>query len=99
VRVIAAREANLTKAQAVGVALEGSNDVAAFERAWQRVEADRARLRSVDVTVFADEESAIAALQNIAGILSATAWVDGLKAEARVDTFDGLRATIPAKGL
>ncbi len=79
--IIEKREEGLTKAQAIGPVLNGSDDIATFNEMWDVVEAERLSLHAVNLTAFATEAQYKSALAELITHLNPTLWVEGIKAE------------------
>lgn len=97
VRIITAREQGLTKAQAVGPALKGSDDVQSFLRLWTEVEEERLSFRAVSPADFTTQTAYLQALGKIQRYLDAGLFFNGLKAERGVGTWAQLKASFSAE--
>ncbi len=79
--IIEKREEGLTKAQAIGPVLNGSDDIVTFNEMWDVVEAERQSLRAINPGAFATEAQYKLAVAEKATHLNPNLWVDGIKAE------------------
>lgn len=95
-RIVAAREADpkASKALIVGIALQGSDDVAGFERAWDEIEAERVAMAAVSPASCATESAYRNELTAISKHLDAQLFVNGTLAEAGVATWAELKSKL-----
>ena len=91
-RIIEAKEAGLSKAEAAGQCLNGSDDVAGFEKLWRRITRQSKKARLVDPAMFSTVVAYKAAVREAAPLLDDTKWYNGLKAETETESFDELKA-------
>ena len=87
-KIITAMENNLTKAQAIGGVLAGSDDIASFNELWDAIEAEGKAFRSVDCSKYETEEEYLESLP--AKYLDKELWLVGLLDEKGVADWDGL---------
>ena len=87
---IAQIQAGQTKAQAIGIVLKGSDDVATFNEVWEALVAEGKAMRSVGVE---DKTEAVykLALVNSCAYLDSTKWYAGLLKEKDVKTYTELK--------
>ena len=87
-RIITAMDSGLSKAQAIGDVLKGSDDIDTFNELWDAIEAEGKALRSVDCSKYETEEEY---LENLpAKYLDKELWLVGLLDEKGVADWDGL---------
>ena len=91
-RVIQTKEDGLSRAEAAGICLAGSDDVATFNRLWKEVDAQAALARSVSPADHDTVGKFKAALSVAAPLLDSTTWYNGLKAEKKVTSYPDLAA-------
>lgn len=91
-RIIAQMDAGKTKAEAIGPCLQGSDDVATFNRLWAEIEAEGKALRRVSVESARDETEYRAELAKVAKRLDVDAWIAGIKAEKGAKNFSELKS-------
>ena len=90
--IVAQREHGLTKAQAIGPVLNGSNDVAAFNKAWGEVEAERVALRAIATSDYDTEAKYVTDLTKTTSHLDSAKWVAGIKAEQGIMKWSDLQS-------
>ena len=91
--IIAAREASpkASKAQLIGGVLQGSDDVAGFERAWGAVEAERVTMDTVNPANYDTRVDYEVELDKIAVHLDSYSYADGVLDKEDVATWNELQ--------
>ena len=91
--IIAAREASpkASKAHLVGAVLQGSDDVAGFEQAWDAVEAERKAMAAVNLEEHITRVTYEADLDKIAVHLDSYSYAEGVLDAAGVTTWNELQ--------
>lgn len=84
-RIIEQMDAGATKAQAIGPALAGSDDMATFNRLWKEIEDEGKRLRAVNPEDSKSDKQYKVALKAEAKWLDVDVWVAGYMAEQGID--------------
>ena len=79
----------LTKAQAIGPVLDGSNDVGTFNKVWKELFEKKKKMKSVAIqdTVTKTKEE----LSKVSKYLDVDTWYNGLLEENDVSTFTALK--------
>lgn len=93
-KIVELREADkkTTEASAVGIcAEEAGGSPIDFYRVWDEIEAERATLQKVDLTVFNTEADYRTALTILTKHLDSDLWIAGLKAKKEVSTWTDLK--------
>ncbi len=93
-RVIQAKEDGLSRAEAAGVCLAGSDAVLLFNQLWEQVDDQVRSARAVSPADYDTVTDYKAAVSAAAPLLDATLWYNGLKAETGTATFTELTAKI-----
>ncbi len=92
--IIAAKDADTPKAEAIGTCLAGSDDVSGFERLWKMIDAQVLKARAVSPADHSTVTSYKSAVSAAAPLLDATKWYNGLKAECEVSTYGELTSKV-----
>lgn len=90
--IIVQRELGLSKAQAIGPVLDGSDDVATFNEVWGEIEAERLSLETVAPSEFATESQFRAALTSRSTYLSPEKWLAGIKTKLGISQWSDVKA-------
>jgi len=93
-RVVDAMDSGLSRAEAAGFCLAGSDAVLLFNQIWDEVNRQVLAARSTNPADYDTVVQYKAALAYAAPLLDAEHWYDGLKAEVGVDTFSELAAKV-----
>lgn len=95
--VIAAMNAGLTKAQAIGQVLKGSDDVETFNEVWNKIEAEGLAFRQVNTNSYETLDEYKIALTKATTYLDIDKWYTGFLAESGVASWDELKAILRLK--
>ena len=97
-RIITAREASprASKALIVGIALQGSDDVAGFEQVWDDVEAERIAMTAVSAADCASKTAYVDALSVEAEYIDPSLFADGVVAASGSGSWAEFKAGMTA---
>ena len=93
-RIIQAKEDGLSRAEAAGICLAGSDATKLFNRQWKKVDRQVLAARAVNITEHITVTVYKAEIRSVAPLLDDTKWYNGMKAEKNVDTYNELVAKI-----
>ena len=90
--IITAREEMMTKAEAIGVVLNGSNDIDTFNIVWDEVEKERCAFRAVRINDFTTADEYKSKLNTLKTYLDVDTWFTGMLAENNAKDWDELQS-------
>jgi len=89
----------LTKAQAIGPVLNGSDDVQTFNEVWNALEAEKNKMSSVSIIDSKDLTDYKNKLGDGITYLDVDTWYSGILEEKEVGDFDNLKSSFETVGI
>lgn len=90
-RIIFCMRADKSKAVSIGECLQGSDDIATFNRVWNEIVSEGNSFRSLSPADYKTEEEYKAELTKKKKYLDVDLFIAGIKSESSVDSFKDLK--------